>query len=138
MALGDEAPLERVVAPPLLGIGSERVAEDELPLPVHAAVLHDVDVVRARVALPEVQASGKSELTEVLVPEFLHRRELLVGQLQLPEPDGDVDDRLGTETGNRGAADVLDRHGRTVEHGEQPISLLLEPLGPGRIVVDEL
>jgi hypothetical protein len=48
-----------------------------------------------------------------------------------------VDDRLGGEPGDGGAADVFDGHGELAEGGGQPVAELLEGGGPARVVVDD-
>lgn len=48
-----------------------------------------------------------------------------------------VDDRLGGEAGDGGAADMLNRNGEWAEPGGQPVAELLEGGGPGWVVADD-
>lgn len=94
MPLRREPPLELVIATGLGRIAPKRVAESEVTLPVLAAMLDDVNVMRPR-RLPEEEAAGQPVLAQVLVPEALHLGDLLVGERELAQPDEDVDDGLG-------------------------------------------
>src|SRR5882672_7925044 len=49
-----------------------------------------------------------------------------------------VNDRLATQTWNRGAADMLDREGRGAEAGDQEVSFGLEQRRPVRIIRNEI
>src|SRR3989442_9449134 len=129
---------------------AEVVAEDDLLLVLLVCKLVHVDLVRAPDAvvalaaqrlvgaLAEVDAAGGAELTEALVSE-LHKRGDAVKRVdERSQVDGDVDDRLGGDTWDGGASDVLDVRRPLADRRLEPRTLLFVELRPPRVVVGDV
>ena len=74
----------------------------------------------------------------VLVTQMLNRGAPRVDCFQAWAAQHQVNDRLGTQTWNRGAADMLDREGRGAEASDQEFSFDLEQRRPVQIVRNEI
>ncbi len=105
-----ECALQKRVGVGIIGMGAKVVSEGEMTVVLLAIRRAEIEVVR-RVAnrLAEGLTSGNAEIALMLVSqcgESAYRGSEAVGRLQ---EHVDIDDRLGSESGNCRAADVLDR-----------------------------
>jgi hypothetical protein len=140
MMSAGEGALEVPVVLAGVRVGAQVVSERHVREPAFGVEFGDVQVVgRAvvRESLHEVEPAGPVVLGLVEVPEwregFLEARR--VGHIA----DGghNVENRLGIQTGNGGAADVLDAEHVIAESRAEALGLLAEQTGPGWLVGHE-
>lgn len=102
-----------------------------------AAGEKSVNVVCSRsvpVILSEVPTTRNPKLPERLVAQTLHRRYLLIQSLYALHFEQDVDDRLGHNARNRGAANVVHPDDRLTKRLNDADRLAVERVLPIRIV----
>src|SRR5437870_9009383 len=131
-------------------MGAQVVAEDDLLLVllvcklVHVDLMSSPDAVVALAAqrlvgaLAEVYAAGDAELAEALVSDLHQRGDAVKRVDERSQVDGDVDDRLGGDTRDGGASDVLNVPRPFADDSLQTRPLVFEHLRPTRIVIGEI
>jgi hypothetical protein len=82
-------------------------------------------------------AVGNPKVAFVVVAEWLQPPDDVGEIAAVGDDDVEVDDRLGRETGDGGAADMFDGDREGAEGGGQPVAESLEGGGPARVVVDD-
>jgi hypothetical protein len=131
-----EALLERSVLRGQRGVRAQPVAKREVVAPQRAAVLDEMQVVRARIAASEVVAPRDARLATVHVARALQRRD--VGRdVARRSADQQVEDRLRHQPRHRRAAHVLDLGRQVAERGPQARTLVGEARRPRGVVLDQ-
>jgi hypothetical protein len=136
---GTDPPLDGGVPHPQVRIRAQDVPDGEVVAERQRTVHDDVGVRSG-------QPRGRLEGPPLRDAEFAFGGEPEPGQgprrranVRAGDHDVAVNDRLGGQAGNRGAADVLDGNHRHARGGQRRGVLVpqpLEPLRPGRVVLD--
>src|ERR671931_479937 len=129
-----DTPLDIPVRARLVRVRPQVLAKGAVPVPVLAAPFDGVHVPRFGL---EVEPAGEPVLVEVFVAEALHRPNVLLRDLELGQPDGDVDQWLPREPGDRGRAYVLDLDDEVAERGANALGLLPVEPRPLGVVLDD-
>ena len=92
-----------------------------------------MDLMGALVAaLAQIAPAGDAEFPEILVPDTLERGLRRIRQGQVVHDRQDVDDGLGAQTGDCGAADVVDSGAVCAQNAADGSRFLRKPLRPDR------
>ncbi len=122
------------------GVGAEVVAEGEQIGVVSRGEFEHVEVVGSAAigaTDDEVVAAGDAALAAEFPAEALERGDGGAGLVPVVDADEDVDDGLGGETGDGGAADVVDGLNVRGDGAEDLSSGGFECVGPGGVVGDD-
>lgn len=143
-----EATLQLGISVAVLGVSPQPVAERQVTRQLVAVSRANVEVVTRHVARglgrlarrhpPEGLAPGHAAIPEVLVPDRAKPPHDLGQHCPVGDDDVDVEDRLGSQAPDGGAADVLDRDRGLGERSRELLTQLLEPRRPARIGIHDL
>jgi hypothetical protein len=118
----------------------EVIAKREVATLLVASGAAGVDVVR----VGPIGGSVKEGIDRVVgvgdvgVPEARERPAVGIDRLELENGDLDIDDGLCGQSRDCGGADMIDTDGSSPERCADELSLGIEPLGPERVVGDDL
>ena len=119
------------------GIGPQHVTKLQWPNPLLAAEDDQVEVMSASaLGVPHQPASvwqGSVKLGGGLVAVRTQRLQQGIGLADRPHSSKDVDNRLGGESRNRGAADMFDGHEAIRQESQKAFPLLSELRRPSRV-----
>jgi len=98
----------------------QAIAKVEVPLPVPTPLLEDMQVVGLWRAPDKIVAARNAIFAKIAVPQRQQQRHQHVSSLKVRDRNGHVQDGLGREAGDSGAADVLYVKGAWPEGSAEP------------------